>query len=70
MDLYDAAWAYNLGAAELNRTVRDLSARMDSRAPGGEGAKDLEKIKVEIAERLKRQREFEEAFWDKLNADG
>jgi len=24
MDLYDAAWAYNLGATELNRSVRDL----------------------------------------------
>jgi phospholipid/cholesterol/gamma-HCH transport system substrate-binding protein len=66
MDLYDAAWAYNLGAAELNRTVRDLSARMES--SGAQGA-DLEKIKVEIAERLKRQRQFEETFWEKLNAD-
>jgi phospholipid/cholesterol/gamma-HCH transport system substrate-binding protein len=70
MDLYDAAWAYNLGAAELNRTVRDLSARMEGAAGTGPDAKDIEKIKVEIAERLKRQREFEEAFWEKLNADG
>jgi ABC-type transporter Mla subunit MlaD len=70
MDLYDAAWAYNLGAAELNRTVRDLSARMEGAAGGADGAKDIEKIRVEIAERLKRQREFEEAFWEKLNSDG
>jgi len=65
MDLYDAAWAYNLGATELNRSIRDLASQLDrNTAPSGE----LEEAKRQVAQSLRRHREAEEEFWTRLKA--
>jgi phospholipid/cholesterol/gamma-HCH transport system substrate-binding protein len=69
MDLYDAAWAYNLGASELHRSIRDLTAAIEAGSTPG-ATKEIEDIKRRVDERLSRQREVEDAFWEKLRADG
>jgi chromosome segregation ATPase len=68
MDLYDAAWAYNLGATELNRSVRDLSdvlkrAEREGLAPG-----TLKDAEAKVEQSLRRHREAEEAFWERLRS--
>jgi phospholipid/cholesterol/gamma-HCH transport system substrate-binding protein len=68
MDLYDAAWAYNLGASELHRSVRELTTAMEASPTAGSG--EIEAIKRRLDERLSRQREVEDAFWEKLRTDG
>ncbi len=66
LDLYDAAWAYNLGASELERCLRDLSSRM---ATDPQGARDPEALRVayrEVEESLRRHKEAEDAFYARL----
>ena len=65
MDLYDAAWAYNLGATELNRSVRDLVSylKQERQDVPQEKLKDAEE---RVRQSLLRQREFEDAFWQRL----
>ena len=69
MSLYDAAWAYNLGATELNRSVRDLVAHLEQ--AGRPGRTDDSLVK-EAADRvrlsLQKHKEAEEAFWEKLRS--
>jgi ABC-type transporter Mla subunit MlaD len=68
LDIYDAAWAYNLGASELDRSLRQLSMRLAS-APDGKG--DPEALRAayrEVEESLRRHKEAEEAFWARLKA--
>lgn len=62
-DLYDAAWAYNLAAKALNRSVRDLSAL--SRSERTDETKVQEVIET-IEASLKRQKEAEESFYSAL----
>lgn len=68
MELYDAAWAYNLGATELNRSIRDLAARVENDPDGTKRPEDLEAAKKQLAQSLRRHREAEEQFWGKLKA--
>lgn len=62
-DLYDAAWAYNLAAKALNRSVRDLAS-----LPTSEWSKDekLQKLVETLEASLKRQQEAEEDFYSAL----
>lgn len=72
MNLYDAAWAYNLGATELNRSVRDLADLLKRKAPDGTEEEQaatqelLENAREEVRASLKRYRKAEETFWEKL----
>jgi phospholipid/cholesterol/gamma-HCH transport system substrate-binding protein len=68
MELYDAAWAYNLGATELNRSIRDLAARMETDPDGTKRPAELEEAKKQLAQSLRKHREAEEQFWGKLKA--
>jgi len=68
MDLYDAAWAYNLGATELNRSIRDLTARVEADPTGAARPEALEEARRQIAHSLRRHREAEDKFWEKLKA--
>jgi ABC-type transporter Mla subunit MlaD len=67
MDLYDAAWAYNLGATELNRSVRDLVSYLKQDRQGVPEEK-LKEAEERVHQSLLRQREFEDAFWQRLQA--
>jgi hypothetical protein len=62
-DLYDAAWAYNLAAKALNRSVRDLAAL--SRTERSDEAQVQDVLKA-IEASLKRQKEAEESFYSAL----
>ena len=66
MDLYDAAWAYNLGATELNRSIRDLAARLESDPQGMRQPEQLEEARKQLAQSLRKHREAEEKFWERL----
>ncbi len=68
MDLYDAAWAYNLGATELNRSIRDFATRLETDPTGAKQPELLEEAKRQIAQSLRRHREAEEQFWTRLKA--
>jgi phospholipid/cholesterol/gamma-HCH transport system substrate-binding protein len=66
MELFDAAWAYNLGASELNRSLRSLAARIE-KDPGGQASPgELQEARQQVAASLRRHREAEEKFWEKL----
>jgi predicted RecB family endonuclease len=69
MTLYDAAWAYNLGATELNRSVRELAAHLERVTKTG-GAPDPALLEAQARVRLSltKQREAEDAFWNQLRA--
>lgn len=67
MELYDSAWAFNLGATELNRSLRDLMGYFEkSGAPTR--PEDLQLAYERVRESLRRQREAEETFWARLRA--
>ncbi len=66
MELYDAAWAYNLGATELNRSIRDLAARLESDPQGMRQPEQLEEARKQLAQSLRKHREAEEKFWERL----
>lgn len=68
MDLYDAAWAYNLGATELNRTVRDLKDQIQRMSREGYSADVLDTAKAKVQESLERYREAEDIFWEQLRS--
>lgn len=68
MDLYDAAWAYNLGASELNRSVRDLADQWTRLDREGQDVEILREAEEEVRQSLKRYREAEDVFWEKLRA--
>lgn len=68
MDLYDAAWAYNLGATELERTVRGLSDQLTRAARDGKQLESLKEAEAQVRQSLRRYREAEETFWEKLRA--
>jgi ABC-type transporter Mla subunit MlaD len=64
LELYDAAWAYNLGATELNRSVRLLASCM-------ENERDPEKLRLayeQLHASLFRQQQAEDVFWSRLRA--
>ncbi len=67
LDLYDAAWAYNLGAADLERTLNNLSLQLTA-DPDGNSRNEaaLRTAYLEVEESLRRHREAEDAFWTRL----
>ncbi len=68
LDLYDAAWAYNLGAAELGRSLDRLSGAL---APGPDGTHPPEMLQAafrDVEESLRRHKDAEGAFWTRLKA--
>jgi len=68
IELYDAAWAYNLGATELNRTVRDLT-ELIKRQPGALDESDqIPQLYERIRASLERQGKAEHLFWERLRA--
>lgn len=67
MDLYDAAWAYNLGATELNRSIRDLTTRLE-KDPASVKPELLEEARQQVAHSLRKHREAEEQFWARLKS--
>ncbi len=73
MELYDSAWAYNLGATELNRTLRDLMSFLEGQSKDGQSkgtvrTEDLQLAYQRVRESLRKQREAEETFWARLRA--
>lgn len=68
MDLYDAAWAYNLGATELNRSVRDLADQLTRGSREGLRLEALREAETQVRQSLRRYREAEETFWERLRA--
>ena len=68
MELYDSAWAYNLGATELNRSLRDLMGFFERRSEDAPRPEDLEIAYEKVRESLRKQREAEETFWSRLRA--
>ena len=66
MDLYDAAWAYNLGATELNRSLRDLSDQLTRLSGENFTLESLHDAQESVRQSLRKQRKAEEAFWEKL----
>lgn len=68
LDLYDAAWAYNLGAAALQRSLEVLSERMGSDPQGDRSPEAVQTACKQVEESLRRHREAEEAFWGRLKA--
>ena len=68
MDLYDAAWAYNLGATELNRSIRDFTSKLEADPAGAKQPELLEEARRQMAQSLRRHREAEEQFWTRLKA--
>ena len=67
LELYDAAWAYNLGATELNRSVRVLADRLNRTPPEGSGQTQLlERAIQQVRASLEKQRQAEERFWSRL----
>jgi phospholipid/cholesterol/gamma-HCH transport system substrate-binding protein len=69
MDLYDAAWAYNLGATELNRSLRDLTQEIEKNGGKVDGSPAIAELRQAIAARLEKQRQVEDLFWEKLRAE-
>jgi ABC-type transporter Mla subunit MlaD len=68
MELYDSAWAYNLGATELNRSLRDLMGFFERESKEAARPEDLELAYERVRESLRKQREAEETFWARLRA--
>ena len=66
IDLYDAAWAYNLGASELNRSIQELASMLELAEDGEVPAAHFEQLYAKVHSSLARQREAEEVFWAKL----
>ncbi|MGH9361592.1 MAG: MlaD family protein [Thermoanaerobaculia bacterium] len=66
LDLYDAAWAYNLGAADLERSLKELTAHLEKRRAGAGGEEALRTAYLKVEESLRRHLEAEEAFWKRL----
>ena len=66
LDLYDAAWAYNLEASQLERCLRELTSVVSRDGPPPAGASTLKDALVRVEESLRRHREAEEAFFRKL----
>lgn len=68
MELYDSAWAYNLGATELNRSLRALLSYFQNEPEGSARPEQLELAYERVRESLRNQREAEERFWSRLRA--
>ncbi len=68
MELYDSAWAFNLGSTELNRSLRDLMRFFENRPEEAANPEDLQLAYEKVRESLRRQREAEETFWERLRA--
>ena len=73
LELYDAAWAYNLATTELKKSARDLartlgaSAEADAGEPGTETQRRaLEEVLARVRESLEREKRAEELFWKRL----
>ena len=64
LDLYDAAWAYNLGAADLERSLDRLAAQL--RKSPGDASGILRNAYLQVEESLRRHHEAEDAFWARL----
>ena len=70
LELYDAAWAYNLGAAELHRSARDLAEHLEHTNGDGEEREALTLALERVRESLAKQKEAEELFWSRLQGQG
>ena len=68
IDLYDAAWAYNMGATELNRSVRDLAAHLKAAKEDEASRETLKDAEDRVRQSLLKHREAEDAFWARLKA--
>ncbi|MCH2375664.1 MAG: hypothetical protein MK538_15885, partial [Planctomycetes bacterium] len=68
MELYDAAWAFNLGSMELNRSLRQLGARLNTSEETTPDDEHLDLVYQNVRESLRRQREAEELLWERLRA--
>lgn len=68
MELYDAAWAFNLGSMELNRSLRQLVARLNASEETTPDDEHLDLVYQNVRESLRRQREAEELLWERLRA--
>ena len=68
MELYDAAWAFNLGSMELNRSLRQLVARLNTSEETTPDDEHLDLVYQNVRESLRRQREAEELLWERLRA--
>ncbi|MBI4604202.1 MAG: MCE family protein [Planctomycetes bacterium] len=68
MELYDAAWAYNLGATELNRAIQLLAARLAADPEGARLGKEIEEARKQVSASLRKHRDAEERFWEKMQA--
>lgn len=66
MELYDAAWAYNLGTSELHRSVRVLEDRLRKTEPDEDKRRKVEDALSRVRASIDRYREAEETFWEKL----
>ena len=66
LDLYDAAWAYNLGASDLERSLRALTERLQADPEGKNTPEAVRFASKQVEESLKRHREAEEAFFKRL----
>lgn len=68
MELYDSAWAYNLGATELNRSLRDLMGYFERQSGDEVRPEELQLAYEKVRASLRKQREAEETFWARLRA--
>ncbi len=64
-DLYDSAWAFNLGATELNRSLQELIGHLNAQ-PSDQSDAELELAYEKVRAALQRQKEAEEVFWARL----
>jgi phospholipid/cholesterol/gamma-HCH transport system substrate-binding protein len=68
-ELYDTAWAYNLGATELNRSIRNLAAQIERDPEGKRNPKEIEEARQAVASSLRRYKDAEDLFWTKLRQE-
>ena len=65
-ELYDSAWAYNLGAAGLERSLQTLIVSLGR--DGDRAQPALKEAYQRVEESLRRHKEAEDSFWAKLQA--
>jgi len=68
-ELYDTAWAYNLGATELNRSIRDLAVQIERDPEGKKNPQEIEEARQTVAAALRRYKDAEDLFWKKLREE-
>jgi len=63
LDIYDAAWAYNLGASDLERCLNSLAIQISSDPAGSRDPEKLRTAYLQVEESLRRHKKAEDAFW-------